>query len=135
MILPYKEGLEITKTKLSHLAKPYFSSVDFLIIGEILQSGSSDRNDTISLRDLSFSGKFNKKDFKLSIRDKYDIVVNFYDIADPTLELFIAGIGTPLRIRFDRINEKFYNFIVPIEIKDISTRFEQFLKVYQTLKK
>lgn len=132
LILPSHQQLDITKNKLQQIAKTQFEIVDFLFISDV---AGTESGDLLSISDLTYNANFRKKDFKLTIRNKYDIVINFSQNSDPTLELFIIGIDTSLRIRFDRINEKFYNFIVPMENKDIPTRFEQFLKVYQTLKK
>ena len=135
IILPEKDPLEILMTRLSHSARSLFTKTDFLILKNHAEVNIIKGATILSSDDLKYNGRFKKKDFSLNLDKDYDIVINFSGNEDPTLELFILSIPTSMRIRFDRDNEKFYNFIVPIENKDIHTRFEQFLKVYQTLKK
>ena len=134
IILPTNTDIAGQIAKLEKIAKPYFQHIDFLTIAHVSTS-SPDVIVDLSVKSLNFKVRLSNKESSLSIKENYDLVINLLHTNDPTIELFISHISSLLKIRFDRVNEKFYNFIVPIENKDIFQRFEQFLKVYQTLKK
>lgn len=134
IILPAHHSNTDQKRKLEHIGKPLFSNIDFLTVSDV-DSAKTELKSDLSVNDLNYKGRFRKNDFILPLKSNYDLVINLLQENEATIELFISLISSSLKIRFDRVNEKFYNFIVPIENKDIFQRFEQFLKVYQTLKK
>lgn len=134
IILPAHQDNLFQKGKLEKVGKPFFRHIDFLTISDV-STPPPDVTADLSIKDLNYKGRFSKKESNLAIKENYDLVVNLLHTNDPTIELFISHISSLLKIRFNRVNENFYNFIVPIENEDIFQRFEQFLKVYQTLKK
>ena len=85
---------------------------------------------------IDFRGNLKKKaqvDLKLNFNS--DILMDFMGEVSPVIDLFISNFDAPLKISFDHNSKFFYNFIVPTENADVAVRFEQFLKIYQTLKK
>jgi len=119
---------------LRSLSAPLFGRIDFL---QVTPSREDHRpeNNIICPGRLSLSAGLSSKDAPPALLSEYDVVVNLLLSDEAPVTLFLCKLKPQLFVRFDRENEKFYNFIIPSQDKDLFTRFEQFFRIFQTLKK
>lgn len=84
---------------------------------------------------LTFRAALKDKEAKVGLKDRYDYIVDLDDISSKLIYHYLLKFSPSLMVRFNRDNEKFYNFIVPSENTDRLARIKQFFTIYQTLKK
>lgn len=123
-----------TQNAIEKVAKPNFGKITFLII-DLANNKESHDSGVLSMYQIDFRGRLKKNAPELTCSKTPDALINTLTWTLPRLELFLLEIKAPLKIRFDRESEIFYNFIVSNESKNALEKMSDLIEVYKALSK
>lgn len=136
LLIVVKDNSEVAKLKhtATTLMGKDFGPIEMLQIVSDKFNHSPNQNKIFPGR-LTIKAEAPIKDPKSTLPASFDIVLDMDNITDPIICHYLIKFYPQLMVRFNRDNEKFYNFILPNEKSDRNARLEQFFTTYQSLKK
>ncbi|MCO6462242.1 MAG: hypothetical protein J5I59_12635 [Saprospiraceae bacterium] len=136
-ILLVHEGAELSgqmRQSMDTLLGRDFGKISHLSFVDEKSKHAPDKN-ILHKGGFTLRAELKDKEAKVDLKGRYDYIVDLDDISSPLLHHYLIKFSPTLMVRFNKDNEKFYNFIVPSENTDRLARIKQFFTIYQTLKK
>ncbi|MEP5254741.1 DUF6913 domain-containing protein [Winogradskyella rapida] len=86
-------------------------------------------NTHVSPKDFGWKGKIKNADLETFIKEPYDLLISFYKNPVLQLDLITAASKAQFKVGITRTDERLYDLIIDVDLKDINI-FKQELKKY-----
>ena len=107
------------------------ANITVLIYKDKIKNKEEINEPFLSLKNISISGEFDKKDVNEFINKPFDLLINYYDINKSSLLLLSTKSKAKFKVGFDSVDKRVNHFI----IKSLVENFNEFvLELFKYLK-
>lgn len=132
------EKLSDSKDKIKDILKKNSildSNITFITFKSKLKKGEEAPFDVFTSKDVSFSGVFNRGRLNWFLDDTFDLIINFYQDANPFLMLLTQLSHSNLKVGFASVDNRLNHLVIKTKSNDTSIFLDEMIKYLKILKK
>lgn len=124
---------EIKETLMQH--KIIDRHITFITYKSKLHKGEIPQFDEITPKDINSSAIFHTGRLNWHFETKYDLLINFYDEANPIMMLLTQMTNADFKVGFASTDKRLNHLVINTKTKDVSVFMDELIKYLQILKK
>ena len=100
-----------------------------------MHKGEIPQFDEITPKDINSSAIFHTGRLNWHFETKYDLLINFYDEANPIMMLLTQMTNADFKVGFASTDKRLNHLVINTKTKDVSVFMDELIKYLQILKK
>jgi hypothetical protein len=109
--------------------------ITFITYKSKLNKGEIPQFDEITPKDINSSGVFHTGRMNWYLETKFDLLINFYDEANPIMMMFTQLTKADFKVGFATTDKRLNHLVINTKSKDVSVFMDELIKYLQILKK
>lgn len=111
------------------------ANIQVLVFKDKIKKNETFDFDTFSSKDLSWAATFNKSEVNHFISQKFDLLINYYDVEKPALLLVSNQSKSNFKVGFATINKKLNHFMINTNAENHKVFIDELFKYLKILNK